>query len=350
MAQPFDEARLQLKGEPAPVVDRVALSGATGQFSVSPAGVLVFRPGAKNVTYQLTWFDSSGKLLNTFGQPGGDTFATLSPDGTHAVVRNGLSNAPGDLWTIDFTRGVRSRFTFRASPGDWGIWSSDGSRIAFSAGNGADTLYVKPATGGIEKELLHETGRVLLPDGWSQDGRLLLYSSSGGKTAADIWVLSLDGGHKPVPLLATEFSELESVFSPDTRWVAYTSNESGRYEIYVRPFIASGPSGAPALGEAKWQVSRDGGANPRWIAGGRQIVFEASGTGTMMAVDVKGNGAAFEASTPRKLFQPAQAVSDFAWDVTEDGKRFLLAAPQGELTGTVPFTVVLNWPTLLKKN
>jgi serine/threonine protein kinase len=352
MAQPFDAGRMQLRGEPVPVAESVAAIGVTGVFSVSAGGALAWLKAGKSAGFQLTWFDRQGKELSTFGQLGTDQNVGVSPDGTRAVVRDGGPNLPsGDLWTLDFARGVRSRFTFRKSAGSWPIWSPDGNRIAFSAGNALDTLYEKPAAGGSdEKELLKEPGKQLLPTGWSRDGRFLLYFYSSGKNGNDIWILPLEGNRKPAPLLATEFNEAEAVFSPDMQWIAYGSNESGRYEIYVRPFVAAGPSGAPSLGEGKWQISKDGGFLPRWVADGRQIVFEAIGDGTLMAVDVKAKGAQFEAGVPERLFQPSQLLGDYMWDVTADGKRFLVAAQQGAQTGPVPITVMLNWPALLKKN
>jgi hypothetical protein len=180
---------------------------------------------------------------------------------------------------------------------------------------------------------------------------LLYHIILAPKTGSDLWVLPLEGGalgaRKPVLLLGTEFNELNASFSPDMRWVAYASNESGRLEVYVRPFVAAGPSGAPALGEGKWQVSRDGGDRPKWSADGKQIFFDAPPNGTAkMAVDVKANGAAFEAAIPQRLFL---SPTDGGWDVTADGKRFLLAAPPGgQTTAQVPINVVLNWPALLQ--
>ncbi len=161
-------------------------------------------------------------------------------------------------------------------------------------------------------------------------------------------MLPLEGGHKPVVLLATQFPESQGSFSPDMRWIAYTSGESGRNEVYVRPFIASGASGAPSLGEGKWQISKDGGDGPRWSTDGREIIFEAPPSGTLkMAVEVKTNGAAFEAGVPQRLFQ---APIDYGWDATADGKRFLLAVPPIQRSGAqIPITVVLNWPAQLKK-
>ena len=168
------------------------------------------------------------------------------------------------------------------------------------------------------------------------------------KTGPDLWVLPLQGDRKPVFLLSTDFSERAASFSPDMRWIAYTSNESGRPEIYVRPFLASGPSGVPSFGEGKWQVSKDGGNGAIWRADGKEILFQAPPHGTIkMAVEVNANGAALEARIPQRLFQ---SPVDFGGDVTPDGKRFILALlPQGQQTAQVPITVVLNWPAQLKK-
>jgi len=350
MAQPFDAGRLQLTGEPTPVAEHVGTTQSIGVFSVSPSGTLAYRAGAQSGNYQLTWFDRQGKLLSTFGQPGPDEDIVLSPDGTHGAVRDAGVAAPGDLWTLDFARGVRTRFTFRQSPGSEAVWSPDGGRIAFSAGTNRDTIYEKASSGaGDEKELLKEPGRIHIPTSWSHDGRFLLYHiTNTPKTGVDMWILPLQGDRKPVLLLGTDFTEAQGSFSPDMRWIAYTSNESGRSEIYVRPFSASGPSGAPALGEGKWQVSKDGGNNAKWRADGKEIIFQAPPNGTAkMAVDVKTNGTAFEAGIPQRLFQ---SPDDYGWDVTGDGKRFLLSVlPLGQQAAQVPITVVLNWPAQLKK-
>jgi serine/threonine protein kinase len=350
MAQPFDAGKLQLTGEPAPVADHVGTTQSIGVFSVSPSGTLAYRAGAGTGSYQLTWFDRQGRVLSTFGQVGPDQNIVLSPDGTRGVVRDAAGAAAGDLWTLDFARGVRTRFTFRQNPGSPAVWSPDGSRVAFATGDLLDTIYEKASSGaGEEKELLKEPGRIHIPSSWSHDGRFLLYTAiNDPKTGNDLWVLPLQGDRKPVLLLGTDFAENQGTLSPDMRWIAYTSSESGRAEIYVRPFLASGPSGAPALGEGKWQVSKDGGNDPAWRADGKEIVFQAPPNGmSKMAVDVKANGSALEIGIPQRLFM---APVDFGWDVTSDGKRFLLSVlPQGQQTTQVPITVVLNWPAQLKK-
>jgi eukaryotic-like serine/threonine-protein kinase len=185
-----------------------------------------------------------------------------------------------------------------------------------------------------------------MPSSWSRDGRYLLYHTVNvPKTGNDLWVLPLEGDRKPVLLLGTEFNEGEGLFSPDMRWIAFTSNESGRSEIYVRPFLASGPS-APSLGEGKWQVSKDGGTGAKWRRDGKEITFEGPGN-ALMAVDVNGSGAAFQMGTPQKLFTlPASP----GWDMTADGKRFLLTVSSGQdQSAQTPITIVLNWQADLKK-
>jgi len=165
------------------------------------------------------------------------------------------------------------------------------------------------------------------------------------KTGADLWVLPVEGDRKPVALLRTDFNEGNASFSPDGRWVAYVSNETGRNEIYVRPFVASGSSG-PSLGEGKWQLSKDGGTNPKWRAAGKEIIFNFALS--MMSVDVNGSGAGFQLGTPKQLFIfPANN----GWDVTGDGKRFMIivSPTQGMQSAPTPITVVLNWQADLKK-
>jgi eukaryotic-like serine/threonine-protein kinase len=349
MAQLFDAKWLQLRGEPVPVAESVGSQGSLAFFSVSVGGTLAWRTANQSGSYQLTWFDRQGKILSTFGQPGSDQSVVLFPDGSRGAVRDAARDADGDLWTLDFARGVRTRFTFRQSRGSGAVWSPDGSRIAFAAGAVLDTVYEKASSGaGDEKELLKEPGKVHVPTSWSRDGGFLLYYTVDiPKTRDDLWVLPLQGDRRPVLLLATSFNELNPAFSPDMRWIAYTSNESGRNEVYVRPFTAAGPSGAPALGEGKWQVSRDGGDFSRWSGDGKQIVFAVPSNGTTFtAVDVKANGAALEMGVPQRLFV---GPANNGWDVTGDGKRFLVAAPQGAQTALAPVTVMLNWPALLKK-
>jgi Tol biopolymer transport system component len=269
----------------------------------------------------------------------------LSPDATRAAGRDAGQQFNGDIWLLDFTRGVRTRLTFRQSPGSFPVWTPDGAQIIFAAGNMLDTLYEKSASGaGDEKELLKKPGEIMLPSGVSRDGRFLLYyTANREKTGSDLWVLPLEGERKPALLAGTNFNETDGSFSPDGRWIAYRSNESGRGELYVRPFVASGPS----LGEGKWQVSRDGAATPVWRNDGKELVFMGA-NGSVMAVDVNGSGTAFQLGTPKELF----AVLGYtAWDAAADGKRFLMTvAPRpAQQNSQTPITVVLHWQADLKR-
>ena len=345
MTQPFDEKKLQLTGEAIPVAEHVGAEQSLAWFTVSPTGVLAYRTGAQvSAGRQPTWFDAQGKQTGTFGERRPDVGYVLSPDATRVGVRDAPQAANGDIWLLDFARGVRTRLTFRQTTGSYPVWSPDGNRIIFSAGTVPEAIYEKASSGaGEEKELLKRPGEILLPTSWSRDGRFVLFTQQNTpRTANDIWVLPLEGDRKPVLLLATEFNEGNARFSPDGRWVSYQTNDSGRGEIYVRPFNASGP----AFGQGKWQISKDGGTLARWRADGKQIIFRAP-NGSPMAVDVTANGTAFQASAPQQLFPAPGGTGD--WDVTPDGKRFLIAIEPAQSSGDAPITVVLNWKATLKR-
>jgi serine/threonine protein kinase len=351
MVQPFDTGKLRLKGEPVPVAEHVATIGSIGIFSVSPTGVLAYRSGGTAVAgaFQPTWFDRQGKVTGEFAPPGTDQGLALSPDGTRAAGRDASQTAKGDIWLLDSARGVRTRLTFRQSAGTFPVWTSDGARVIFSAGTSPDTIYEKATSGaGDEKELLKRPGEIMIPSGVSHDGKYVLFSTvNTPKTGSDLWVLPLEGDRKPVLLLGTEFNEGGGSFSPDGHWVAYISNASGRNEVYVRPFISTGPSG-PSLGEGKWQVSRDGGGNvPKWRSDGKEIVFTGANR-FLMSVDVNPSGSAFQVGSPQQLF-PIPATTGV--DVAGDGKRFLLTVAPGraQQAGQTPITVVLNWQSDAKR-
>jgi Tol biopolymer transport system component/predicted Ser/Thr protein kinase len=350
MAQTFDAAKLKLVGEPVPVAEGVGTVAANGIFSVSANGaVLAYRTGGFANNRQLTWFDRQGKVLGTAGEPGPHAALSLSPDGTRAAILRASGGVPGDIWLHDFARGVSTRFTFdqTATAGIGGkgpVWSQDGSRIVFRASRRAvGDLYEKASNGAGEEAPLLQSVEPKEPNDWSRDGRLLLYSEVTPKTSSDLMVLPLGGDRKPFALLRTPFAEGHGSFSPDTHWFAYASNESGSAEIYVQPFTPPGSGSPPAAG--KWQVSRDGGTRPKWRADGKEIFFRAL-NGSPMAVDVT-TSSTFQAGIPKQLFALPVNVGD--WDVTADGKRFLVAMPlQAQQNANTPITVVLNWEAGLK--
>ena len=349
LAQPFDARRMELSGEPTTLAGVLGTFLSRGFFSVSANGVLVYRAGAGRFR-QLTWYDRQGKALGTAGEPG-DLFpeVDLSPDGTHAAVsRIDVEARNAVVWLLDFSRGTSTRFTFGSFSDTGPVWSPDGNRIIFASNReGNYDLYQKPASGARDEDLLLNSNEGKVPSSWSRDGRFLLYRARDRNGKWGIWVLPLKGDKKPFPFLHTEFNEEGGQFSPDGRWVAYSSDESGRTEIFVRPFSPDSNGTASGAG-GKWLISNGGGAQPRWRGDGRELYYLAS-DGKLMAVEVSTNPV-FQAGVPKVLFQ-ALAMSNASyseWDLTADGKRFLLPAPTAQ-SAQAPFTVVLNWQAGLKK-
>ena len=344
MAQGFDISRLELTGQPAPIAEQVADAGYTGYgpFAASSNDVLVFSQSAAS-THQLTWYGRDGKVLGTVGEPGDYHDLALSPDGMRLALgkNNGLLSS--NIWLLDLSRGTSMRFTFGSAEDSYPVWSPDGRRIIFRSNReGRYSLYQKLVSGVKDEEVLLKSSEDKHPNSWSRDGRFLLYTALNPKTKADIWVLPLEGDRKPVPFLITEFNEGQARFSPDGRWVAYTSDESGRFEVYVRSFsMNSGGTAAGASG--KWQVSNGFAIDPRWRGDGRELYYR-SDDGRVMAVEIATNPE-FRAGKP----QPLDLLTPLekAWDYTADGERFLLA--QGPKRGPEQYTVVLNWQSGLKK-
>ena len=243
---------------------------------------------------------------------------------------------------IDLERGHPSRFTFDPEPDFLPIWSPDGSRIVFtSSRNGSWDLYQKAASGTAQEELLLKSNDGKFPTDWSRDGRFIAYNRAGPEGETDVWVLPLFGDRKPIPFVQSEFQELFGYFSPNGRWLAYVSDQSGRAEVYVRPFpVSAGIS----------PVSTGGGRQPRWRRDGKEL-FYLSPHGKLMVVEVNA-GDRFRAGVPKALFQ-MRLPMDFDWSsgnyaVTADGQRFLVTTPAGEAASPT-ITVVLNWPAALKK-
>jgi Tol biopolymer transport system component len=273
----------------------------------------------------------------------------LSPDGTRAAFNRGFdaTDPNTSLWLLDFSKGTTTRLTFGSPHTEAPIWSPDGKRIIFaSSPNGSFDLYEKLASGAEDEQLLLKSSENKFPSSVSRDGRFLLYFVIDSKTSKfGLWVLPLEGDKKPFPFLHTGFNEVDGHFSPDGHWVAYVSDESGRYEVYVRRF--SGDAAVSPSGEgAKWQVSYEGGWEPRWRADGKELYYTTL-DGKVMVVGVNTN-TVFEAAPVKLLFQAPLEASRTTGDHTADGKRFLfLTSP--EQAAQTPFTVVLNWQAALKK-
>jgi len=342
MAQPFDPVRMELGGEAVPIAEGVVSFEGRGYglFSVSDTGALVYRGGA-GAKQALTWLDQGGKPAGA-SDAGEYANPAVSPDGTSVAVAIGPAGSR-DIWTADVGLKAMQRLTFDPANDDNPVWSPDGKHIAFASNRtGGPKLYVKPADGSGEERLL--TDQPGVPTSWSRDGRFLLFTSASEKTGGDIWVLPdpgrASGASKPHALLATDVDEDDAKISPDGRWFAYMTLESGVATVFVRPLLPDRDASAPG---PKWLVSKGGIAvNPRWRADGRQLVYIANRD--VMAVDIE-TSRGFQAGTPRRLFAVPQ---NLRWDLAPDGKRFLFVTPPNG-AGAAPFEVVLNWATALKK-
>ena len=347
MAQPFDARRLVLAGEPVPVAERVGSFRDGGFFAASANDVLVYRTA--DTDSQLTWFDRQGNVSGRASDPGGFRGVALSPDGARAVASrtNPQDATKADLWLFDLSPGGGAT---RLTPGDGTaespVWSPDGKRIVFTFNK--STFRQKLASGeGSAKEVFRTNSQNgLWANGWSPDGRFLLYATyvatPSGTASLDLHVLP-DNDSKPVPIVQTGFSEDQGRFSPNGRWLAYVSNESGVSEVYVREFATDFSSGSASSGGSVL-VSRGGGTEPRWRGDGRELFYLAP-NGKMMAAEASA-GQELRVGAPAPLFQtPSGTV---VGDVTADGKRFLLVTPVGP-SASVPFTVVLNWTAGVKR-
>ncbi len=272
MAQPFDNRRLELKGQPVPVAERVADNGGGGGayagFSAS-SGVLVFQRRVAS-DQQLTWYDREGKVLSTTGEPGEYDGLALSSDGTRLAVEKARAADADSIWLLDLSRGgAGSRFTFGPSSELRPVWSPDGSRIIFSSNrDGGFNLYEKPVNSGKGETLVLKSNGAKFATSWSRDGRFLLYTVIDAKTndpskaQSGIQVLPMNSDKKPVPFLIAGFHEAQARFSPDGHWVAYSSDESGRFEVYVRPFSMNAAGTSVEVG-GKWPISNGGEGGSR---------------------------------------------------------------------------------------
>ena len=344
MAQPFDPGGRKVIGDAIPVAERVGSGpGAVGgYFSTSSTGVLAYRGGSgfSGGILQLTWFDRRGKALSSALDPGNYNLPVLSPDGTRAAYRADQGGNQ-DLWILDIARGVSTRFTFDPAADSAPVWSPDGSRIAFASDrDGTGNLYLKVANGAGSEELLFKSKELKTPTDWSHDGRFLMFSSIGGKSGNDLWIMPMMGDRKPTPYLQTPFNEVNGQFSPDGHFVAYESDASGAQEIYVQPF--PNPAGG------KWMISKNGGILPRWRRDGKELFF-LDRTGTSIMVVQVAFIPEFQAGIPQALFSVPNTGPN-AFSVSSDGQKIIKFTGSAATSNMqLPATVVLNWQAGLKK-
>jgi Tol biopolymer transport system component len=343
MAQPFDTTSATLTGEPAVIAERIGSTGSRAFVSVTNE-VLVYRTGsaAQPNVAQLRWLDRTGTSLGDVGEPrliAPSAYGiAIAPGERQAALMIAQTAAP-DLWLVEFARGVETRVTFDEGSDANPTWSPRGDRLAFRSNRvSPGELYEKDISGTADEKLVFQGGDTPAPTDWSPDGKFLLFNAQTANHGPDLWVLPL-GTTQAVALLQTPFAEQGARFSPDGRWVAYASTESGRPEIYLRPFNVSA-GGQPSLGP-KSRVSTDGGNGARWREDGRELIYRDR-TESFMAVAVTTTGTSVTMSSPRRLFAPPPGV--IAWDTTANAQRFLVAVPVNTPAASAePITVVLNW-------
>ena len=342
MAQPFDPDRLELSGEATPLAEGIlTLTGAAlAIFSASESGMLAYQTGVLDPGVPLEWRDRQGTILGELGDKALFGTIELSPDGKQVASVNYDSGGLADLWVTEVETGLRSRFTFEPT-GNIGLaWSPDSESLIFSALRGARYEIHRQAVSGVgEKELMFDWERDMVLTSTSRDGQWLLFFSTSEGTSADLWVWSATEEEEPAAFRQTKADEQWGEFSPDGRWVAFVSNESGRYEAYVTAFPAAG---------RKWQVSSDGGHHPQWRADGREIVFSQP-DGQLVAVEVEPGEDTLHVGQARSLFRihpPRPEGPSFA--LAPDGERILLWTNLQQQADTV-LNLVVNWPEDLER-
>ena len=346
MAQPFDLDRLELGGEPSPIAESVGTAMNRGMFSVSGGSTLAYRVMTNEPRSDL--FDRTGKVLET-GTSRAGTFPRLSPDGRLIAFRRlDPASGAGDLWLEDVASHITTRLT--SHPGyDWiPIWSPDGHRVAFASNREATMdLYEKSIDGSAPERLLLKSDKRKTPTDWSRDGEFLLFQQEDPASGWDLWALPMKGDRQPFPVLHSEFNERDGAFSPDGQWLAYTSDETGGNQVYVRPFTGrQDNSGDRQRSSAMRRVSVDGGNQPRWRSDGKEL-FYMSLDRKIVSVSIK-TGPPFEPGVATPLFDSPSVSADADYDVTPDGGRFLITTASDEQR-VRPLTLFVNWTAALKK-
>jgi serine/threonine-protein kinase len=332
MAAPFDLHDRRITGPAATVIEGLrSETYGNAQFSISDNGTLAYIPGSPGWIGKPVWVDRQGKTsaialpVQCYGS------FKLSPDGKRLAI--GISAAKDDIWIYEFERGTLLRLTVEGNNVN-PVWSPDSKRVALSRFREARSgVFIRSADGsGVEEQLTappSETGQV--PESWSPDGKALILGEWNATDQGDIWILPLEGDRTPQPFLRTEFSEFFSSFSPDGHWIVYTSDESGRYEVYVRPYPGPG---------AKWQISTEGGEEPLWSADGHEVFYRNGEKWMAATVQLKPD---FRAETPRILFEKYFInVPGLSHYVSPDFQRQVVIEP---ITQEDPkqINIVLNW-------
>jgi Protein kinase domain/WD40-like Beta Propeller Repeat len=347
-AVPFDIASLEVVGSPAPVAQAVSYSAGAGsaQYAVADSGVLIYSTGLNAApTYDALWVDAKGEGVRFWDGQRSYAEPRVSPDGSKVTFMVFADNN-WDVWVYDRVRAVSTRLTFENGIDGPGVWSPDGKYLIFSSAHeGPSNLYRKRADGSGDAERLTNANETQYVSSWSADGKYIVYTAQ--VNGSDLWILPLEGDRKPKPFLATPFTENEGAFSPDSRWIAYQSNESGRVEVYIRPLQGAG----------KWQVSEGGGGYPRWSGDGRQLFFRDDEG--VMSVPIAVSGDSIAVGRARRALKGAfrggvsgigvGALQVADYDIARDVAHFVMFPIDAKAVGrTEHLTFVLNWFTELR--
>ncbi len=334
-AQPFDPGSLEVSASPVPIAQEVVYTtNELAAFSISEDGTLVYHSGENaGGPSQLAWFDREGNRLQGVGEPGTISSPALSHDGTRVAYQVG-----DDLWVHDLKRGTSTRLTFDTTDEVAPVWSPDDRWIIYGSTRAAvGTLLRKQSSGLGTEELALELPHNSRPFSWSSDGKVIALASLNPETDWDGWLYSVEK-NEAEPLVRTPFTETHMQISPDGNWLAYTSDESERPQVYVQRL--TGPGG-------RWQISTNGGILPRWRADGKELFYVEFGTVNLMSVQVEA-GETLNAGIPRSLFDaPIRSSFDYEYCVSEDGQRFLLNVLEGAET-VQPLTLVQNWSRMVE--
>ena len=353
MAQPYDASTHATSGDAFPIAESVEYDLAFNRavFTASRNGILIYQASAPGAGFQPEWLDRKGASLGKVTEPLEYGFLGLSPDGkviAFDVYDDKSRNR--DVWLYESGRGLRTRLTFEPSADEYPVWSPDGRRIVFHSDRGGrHGLFVKSTSGAGAEEPLLESSQGVFPLDWSSDGRFIAYTALDKNTGFDLWIVPVDGDRTPRAFLQTQFAEDALQFSPDMRWIAYRSDESGSYELYVRPF--PGVDRQPATDQTgKWQVSTDGISLNSWIRWNRngKELYYLSNANKMMAAEIRASGSMIEVGAVRSLFEVKAKGQVFWDDVTPDGQKFLVHIQVSGAVGSL-LTLVTNWDAELKR-